>query len=70
MEAYPINEVGEYDAREQGNTTHLSLWPASPAMVRWLEADQGELGLQRPGLRVLELGSGCGLVVICLWCYW
>lgn len=54
------NKVGPLEARLAGLTTHLSLWPASQCLARWLEARQTALGLLRPGLRLLELGAGTG----------
>jgi len=56
----PQNEVGPLQDRLGGLTTHLSTWPASHCLAEWLEARQHQLGLCRPGLRLLELGSGTG----------
>lgn len=56
----PGNRAGPLPERLAGLTTHMSLWPASPSFARWLEARQHELRLNRPGLRLLELGSGTG----------
>jgi len=46
-----------------GGTTGLALWPAALAMVEWILA--GNAGLFA-GKRVLELGSGCGLLGLAL----
>jgi len=55
-----LNEVGPPVDRNAGLTTHLSLWPASASLARWMEPRQDDLGLAKPGLKLLELGSGTG----------
>lgn len=60
LQPQPQNRVGDYEGRLAGVTTHLSTWPAAHTFLPWLEARQEGLGLQKPGLRVLELGSGTG----------
>jgi len=47
-------------------TTGGTLWEGAGRLVDFLEAMQGPLGLHRPGLRVLELGSGVGWVGVVL----
>mmetsp|Transcript_38248 Transcript_38248/g.75834 ORF Transcript_38248/g.75834 Transcript_38248/m.75834 type:complete len:316 (+) Transcript_38248:213-1160(+) len=56
----PQNRVGPLQDRLIGLTTHLSTWPASHCLAKWLEARQHQLGLRRLGFRILELGSGAG----------
>lgn len=41
-------------------TTGGRIWDAARRLASYLEAMSGPLGLQRPGLRVLELGAGLG----------
>lgn len=48
------------------DTTGGTLWDGAGRLVDFLEAMQGPLGLHRPGLRLLELGSGVGWVGVVL----
>jgi hypothetical protein len=38
----------------------VQVWTAARRLRDYLEAEQAVLGLRRSGLRVLELGAGCG----------
>lgn len=60
MESRPDSQVGPLQDRLAGLTTHMSVWPASSCLAKWLEVRQVELGFCRPGFRLLELGSGTG----------
>ena len=47
-------------------TTGGTLWAAARHLVDYLEAMEAPLALRRPGLRILELGSGVGYVGVVL----
>jgi len=53
---------GDLELRKQLRTTHRRVWTGAQLMLQWLshEAVEEALGLSRPGLRILELGSGSG----------
>lgn len=59
-EDFPETKIGTLEERLKGISTHLSLWPGARSLLRWLEARQTSLGLNLPGLRIIELGSGVG----------
>jgi len=56
----PNNRAGDLERRKQGLTTHLTLWPAAPRFAKWLEENSRAIGLDAPGAKILELGSGTG----------
>jgi hypothetical protein len=43
-----------------GGATHMQTYPAATAFASWLERRQNELGLNQPGVAILELGAGQG----------
>ena len=47
-------------------TTGGRVWDAAHRLAEFLEASQEELDLCRPGLRVVELGAGCGWLAMTL----
>jgi len=53
---------GDLDLRKQLRTTHRRIWQGAALLLKWLShpAVAEALGLHRPGLRILELGSGSG----------
>ena len=53
---------GDLELRKALCTTHRRVWHGAELMLRWLKhpAVAEALGLHRPGLRILELGSGSG----------
>ncbi len=44
------------------STTGGTVWKAAERAVEFLEAMCSVVGLDRPGVRILELGAGCGLI--------
>ncbi|KAF6263177.1 putative methyltransferase-domain-containing protein [Scenedesmus sp. NREL 46B-D3] len=43
-------------------TTGGTVWNAARRCASFLESEAKKIGLDRPGVRVLELGAGCGLL--------
>ncbi len=56
----------EADANVTGHTTGGRIWQAARHAVAFFERMQHDAGLSRPGVRVLELGAGCGLLGLAL----
>jgi hypothetical protein len=52
--------VGDLEARKLLQTTHRRPWTGSQLFLRYLLDQARPLGLDSPGARVLELGSGTG----------
>jgi hypothetical protein len=61
LPSLPDSNVGtpEWYAMPDG-ATHMSTYPAASSFALWLERQQNELGLNRPGIAILELGAGQG----------
>ena len=53
---------GDLELRKQLCTTHRRVWNGAELMLRWMShpAVTEALGLHRPAIRILELGSGSG----------
>merc|ERR1719313_3113664 len=60
LQQFPERKLGSLEDRKQGLTTHLSVRPAAASFIRWLDARRDKLELEKPGLRILELGAGTG----------
>lgn len=56
MDAWKMHD----QVMREGLEIHNRAWPAATAFAHWLEKNKNEVGLDKPNVHILELGSGNG----------